>query len=67
MARFQVAYWKHRSKTRLASPIFKDKGSALHHAAGLMKQCRVITVLRDSEGEDHPDNKSKFFLDTIVK
>ena len=27
----------------------------------------TITILRDSEGEDHPDNKGKFFLHRIIK
>ncbi len=27
----------------------------------------TVTVLRDSEGEDHPDNAGKFFLHRIVK
>jgi hypothetical protein len=28
---------------------------------------KVITVLRDSEGKDHPANAGKFFLDQIIK
>jgi hypothetical protein len=28
---------------------------------------RSVTILRDSEGEDHPSNAGQFFLHSIVK
>lgn len=31
------------------------------------KYYRVIVVLRDSEGEDYPENAGKWFLYSIVK
>lgn len=28
---------------------------------------KVVTILKDQEGTDHPDNAGKFFLNHIVK
>lgn len=33
----------------------------------LFKRSKTVTILRDSEGIDHPANAGKFFLHRIVK
>lgn len=33
----------------------------------LVANSKAVTILRDSQGEDHPDNTGKFFLYRIVK
>jgi len=30
-------------------------------------RCKTLSILRDSEGSDHPDNAGKWFLERIVK
>lgn len=65
MALFKVVY----SGRRLTS---KRVESAVHRFIpvpdpALVKKYPVVTILRDSEGEDHPDNAGKFFLHRIVK
>ena len=40
---------------------------ALHEAEGLKSKAKVITILKDQEGADHPENAGKYFLDLIVK
>lgn len=42
---------------------------ALLNADRMLKsnQYEVIVILRDSEGEDHPDNAGKYFLYRIIK
>ncbi len=32
-----------------------------------IKRARTITILKENDGSDHPDNKGKWFLETIVK
>lgn len=46
-----------------------DYKQALHYALEMKDsdQYKVITILRDSEWEDHPDNAGKFFLHRIIK
>lgn len=66
MARYQVKSVK-RGKVTLTDAT--TRGAALQFADKLLKAggYSVITILRDSEGADHPENAGKFFLDLIVK
>ena len=40
---------------------------ALAEAEALKAKSKVVTILRDQEGSDHPDNAGKYFLYLIVK
>ena len=69
MALYKVhAYAKRTWKLTETEPT-RNSNVASGHATELLKTNRykVITIVRDSEGEDHPDNAGKFFLDRIVK
>lgn len=69
MARYMVKYTqKHTGKVR-ESDLFDTYVSALNESLYIMGLgvAKTIVVLRDSEGEDHPDNAGKFFLWRIIK
>lgn len=66
MARFR-AQWK-KGKGEFLGEITKIETQAAREAqeeadAG----AKFAVVLRDSQGEDHPDNAGKFFLHRIIK
>ncbi len=68
MAKYRVAYWlKGDKQTKHETEPVDTQGTAMAQAIALRPVASVITVLRDSEGEDHPANADKFFLDIIVK
>ncbi len=56
-----------RSNTRESEPSTEDQ--ATNQALAWLREgnSKTITILRDSEGADHPDNAGKFFLYRIVK
>jgi len=67
VARYKVC-WTHKGK-RMEGQIEPNLGCARVFAHNLKqdKHVKVITILRDSGGADHPDNDGKFFLHEIVK
>ncbi len=68
MSVYKVAYWLKRNRqTQHETEPTREIGKAIQEANSLVSRCSVITILRDSEGADHPDNAGKFFLDRIVK
>jgi hypothetical protein len=65
MAQYKaVGYYKRTGKT-VESCISDNPNVGLDSAT--IRKCKVVVVLRDSQGEDHPDNAGKFFLHRIVK
>jgi len=67
MPLFKVVYWRKRTQVQLESPIFPARGYAVAFAEKVKNVSCVVTILRDSQGEDHKDNAGVFLLDTIVK
>lgn len=69
MALYKVHAWRKRTRFLDVSEPTSDKGRAVQEALRLKATGRykVITVVRDSEGEDHKANAGKFFLDQIIK
>lgn len=67
MARFKVVRYLNNGKT-FESEV-TDHSRAHNTAVEWLntKPCKTLVVLRDSEGEDHPDNAGKFFLYQIFK
>ncbi len=69
MAKYKVKWIAATEKEPRESEVCLTASSALFEARriALTEDARMIVVLRDSEGEDHPDNAGKFFLYHIVK
>lgn len=67
--RYIAVGYKRRSGNVHEGNIHGRYSSALHEAMEMLNsdQYKVILVLRDSEGEDHPSNSGKFFLHRIIK
>lgn len=65
MARYKIEYTLKRSKQLHETEPSKFPGIALDPE--LVSKCRTIVVVRDSEGEDHPDNAGVWLLHRIVK
>jgi hypothetical protein len=64
--RYQVNVTK-RGKTTVSEPM-ESYGAALTMAQAAAKGgAKVVTITRDDEGADHPDNAGKFFLHRIIK
>jgi hypothetical protein len=64
MAKFKVV-WTQRGIT-YDSPVY-DSFPSIDKILALAGRAKTITVLRDPEGEGHPNNAGKFFLDRIIK
>jgi hypothetical protein len=62
---YKVAY-KTRGK-RFETDAYSTRGQADAAAVEIAKTATVVTILKGSDGADHPDNKGKYFLDRIVK
>ena len=59
---------KMKNGDRYESPLpLMGLGYAITEANSLKKKAKVITILKDQEGKDHPDNAGKFFLHQIIK
>jgi hypothetical protein len=66
MARFKVVRsW--RKEVEESEPMTHAEAHNVACDWLLGKRCKTLTVLRDSEGEDHPANAGKFFLFQIYK
>jgi hypothetical protein len=67
--RYKLSYTlKYHKQTYTSVPratIPSDEIRELQNLHG--NKLKTMTVLRDSEGADHPDNAGKFFLYQIVK
>ena len=61
------AKWTDRKGTHEGFPYKNNIGPAIVEANLHLKGSRVVIIVRDSEGADHPDNAGKFFLDRILK
>ena len=69
MARYRVNAWAKRTRVLTETEPTPHRTNAVTEALKMKatNKYKVITVLRDSEGEDHPANAGKFFLDQIIK
>jgi hypothetical protein len=56
-----------RGKVRNESEPIVGLGAALQAANAVKRGNRVVTILKENDGSDHPANKGKWFLDRIVK
>lgn len=66
MAQFKaVVYLKRSGECLESTPGTLQQAEAFAHEH--LAKAKVVTILRDSGGEDHPDNAGKFFLHRIVK
>lgn len=66
MARFKVVRsW--RGKVTESEPLTHAEAHNLACKWLREERCKTLTLLRDSEGEDHPANAGKFFLYHIFK
>jgi hypothetical protein len=64
MARFKVLYYSKRTGKVTESEVWP------YHPPvdpALFAKSKVVTLVRDNEGADHPANAGKFFLDRILK
>lgn len=69
MALYKVHAYAKRTRKLTETEPTHDSNVASGQATELLKTNRfkVITIVRNDEGESHPDNAGKFFLDRIVK
>jgi hypothetical protein len=69
MAQYRINAYANRTGKLTETKPSRSRSAAL--AEGLAMKAagkhKVITLLRDSEGTDHPANAGKFFLDQIIK
>jgi hypothetical protein len=51
------------------SPPVSELSAAMAMAVKWLDEfrCKTLTIVRDSEGADHPDNAGRWFLHRIVK
>ncbi len=69
MARFMVKGYKKYTGTLHEGRIFREYGSAFAEAVEFFRseKYKVIVIVRDDEGKDHPENAGTFFLYRIIK
>ena len=69
MALYKVNAYAKRTRALTETQPTHNSNVASGQADELLKtnKYKVITILRDSEGEDNPANAGKFFLDRIIK
>lgn len=67
--RYMAKGYKTKTGTVQEGNIYDKYPIALSEAMDMYrsKQYKVIVILSDSEGADHPDNAGKFFLHRIIK
>ena len=67
--RYMAKGYKIRTGMVQEGAIYDKYSLALSDAMDMhrSKQYKVIVILSDSEGADHPDNAGKFFLHRIIK
>ena len=66
---YRVNAYAKRTKVLTETEPTSSRSAAVSEALKLKEtgKYKVITVLRDSEGADHPANAGKFFLEQIIK
>lgn len=69
MALYKVHAYAKRTRKLTETEPTRNSNIASGQAIQLLKtnKYKVITIVRDGEGEDHPANAGKFFLDRIIK
>jgi hypothetical protein len=69
MSLYKVHAYAKRTRKLTETEPTKNQNVASGQAGELLKsgKFKVITIVRDSEGEDHPSNAGKFFLHRIIK
>lgn len=68
--KYKVSWSKDGSignKQDSGEPPFVCLDGAIQLARTKVSENASVTVLRDSDGEDHPDNAGKYFLHLIIK
>jgi len=66
MAKFK-AKWTINGRTFESSLPHNTEASAIADAQQYFPGSKVVVIVRDSEGEDHPENAGKYFLHKILK
>jgi hypothetical protein len=69
MALYKVHAYAKRTRKLTETEPTRNSNVASGQATQLLKtnKFKVIVIVRDDEGESHPDNAGKFFLDRIIK
>jgi hypothetical protein len=69
MAKYKAVGWFKKTGIEKESAVTDTDNAALGSLLQFdtLDNFKVVTILCDQKGEDHPDNAGKFFLHRIVK